>query len=124
MKLEDLKIYTKALELGELVWDQVNVWNYFAKDTVGKQWVRAIDSVAANISEGYGRYSFKENRNFCFYSRGSLMESRTWTEKAKQRDLISEDVYKHLKNEYETLGKMLNSYIHSLGKQQGNKPND
>jgi four helix bundle protein len=78
MDLSELRVYNRAMEVGEIVWDIVAKWDFFAKDTVGKQLVRAIDSVAANLSEGFGRYHYKENRNFCYYSRGSLYESKTW----------------------------------------------
>jgi len=43
------------LKLGEKIWQIVAEWDYFQKDTVGKQWVKASDSVGANISEGFGR---------------------------------------------------------------------
>lgn len=85
MNLDDLKVYKLAMEIGEKVWGIVDKWSYFEKDTVGKQLVRAVDSVAANLSEGFGRYHYKENKNFSFYSRGSLYESRTWLEKANHR---------------------------------------
>ncbi len=54
MKLEEFRVYQMSMDLGEEVWDIVLKWDYFAKDTVGKQLVRAIDSVSANLSEGYG----------------------------------------------------------------------
>ena len=54
MKLEEFRVYQMSMDLGEEVWDIIIKWDYFAKDTVGKQLVRAIDSVAANLSEGYG----------------------------------------------------------------------
>jgi len=47
MKLEDLKIYIMAMQLGEEVWKIVMTWDYFQKDTIGKQWVKSADSVAA-----------------------------------------------------------------------------
>jgi len=59
MNLEDLKVYKLAMALGEKVWEIVIKWNYFAKDTIGKQLVRSADSVAANLSEGFGRFSYK-----------------------------------------------------------------
>ena len=62
--LNDLKIYNQAMEIGEKVWQDVTSWNYLEKDTVGKQLIRAVDSIAANLSEGYGRYHFKEEKNF------------------------------------------------------------
>lgn len=77
MKLEELNVYNLSMELGEIIWGIVEKWNYFEKDTIGKQLVRAADSIAANIAEGYGRYHFKENKQFCFYSRGSLFETKT-----------------------------------------------
>jgi len=36
MKLKDLRVYVLSLELGEVVWDIVNQWDYFQKDTIGK----------------------------------------------------------------------------------------
>ena len=59
---------------------------------MGKQLVRSADSVAANLSEGFGRFFYKENRRFCYFSRGSLYETFTWIEKAHNRGLISEHV--------------------------------
>ena len=50
MKLEELQVYQLSMEIGEKVWDIVIKWGFFAKDTVGKQLVRAVDSVAANKS--------------------------------------------------------------------------
>jgi len=59
----------------------VDRWNYFQKDTVGKQLVRSADSIAANLSEGFGRYHYKETKNFSYYSRGSLFEQKRGFEK-------------------------------------------
>ena len=56
MKLEEIRTYQLAMELAEKVWDIVSKWNYFEKDTVGKQLVKAADSIAANLSEGYDRF--------------------------------------------------------------------
>ncbi len=66
--VNDLEIYRESMRIGEVVWEFVAGWPYFAKDTVGKQLVRAADSMAANLAEGYGRYHFKENQKFCYYS--------------------------------------------------------
>lgn len=53
MKLDDLEIYNLQMTLSDKVWDFVIKWEYFSKDTIGKQWVRSADSVSANISEGF-----------------------------------------------------------------------
>ncbi len=115
MKLEELHVYNLAMELGEDVWQLVNSWDNFSKNTMGKQLVNAVDSVAANLSEGYGRFHFKESRNFGYYSRGSLFETKTWITKAYSRKRITENQYQDLKSKINTIGKMLNRYIQSIG---------
>jgi four helix bundle protein len=57
-------VYKLAEGLANEVWLIVREWDDFAKDTVGKQIVRAADSVCANIAEGRGRYNFKDNQRF------------------------------------------------------------
>ena len=113
--LEDFKAYNLAMETGEQVWNIVKGWSFFEKDTVGKQLVRAVDSIAANLSEGLGRYHFKEAKNFAYYSRGSLFETKTWVAKASKRGLISEEQSAGLHESLESLGRMINRYINSIG---------
>ena len=79
--LEELDVYQLAENFSEEIWVVVVGWDYFAKDTVGKQMVRSADSISANIAEGYGRYHYKENRNFCYFSRGSIIETKGWLKK-------------------------------------------
>jgi len=116
VELEKLQVYQLAMDAGEKVWTIVASWNYYEKDTVGRQLVRAADSIAANISEGYGRYSFKENKQFCYYARGSLCETKTWPRKAYHRKLIEEKSYLTFADDLETFGVKLNNYIKSIGK--------
>ncbi|HEY4197917.1 MAG TPA: four helix bundle protein, partial [Mucilaginibacter sp.] len=92
-RLEDLDVYNLAESFSNEIWFVVLEWDYFAKDTLGKQLVRSADSIGANIAEGFGRYHYKENKNFCYFSRGSLIETEGWIIKAKTRKLISEDQY-------------------------------
>ena len=116
MKLEDLQVYQLAMDIGERVWEIVLEWNYFARDTIGKQLVKAADSVAANISEGWGRYYYKENRQFCYYSRGSLKETFTWLRKAHNRVLIDTRNFKSFHKDINITSVKLNNYISSIGK--------
>ncbi len=116
MNIDELNVYKLSMEIGEKVWGIVVKWDYFAKDTVGKQLVRAIDSVAANLSEGFGRFHYKENKNFCYYSRGSLYETKTWLIKEKNRELISENDFQEFNSEINVIGVKLNNYIAAIGK--------
>lgn len=116
MKLEDLRVYQLTMSLAEEVWGIVIKWDYFTKDTIGKQLVKAADSVAANISEGYGRYSYKESKQFYYYSRGSLFETKTWLIKASKRGLISIEDFEKFEKNINDIGVKLNNYINSIGK--------
>lgn len=116
IKLEDLEVYKVAMEIGEIVWNIVEKWNYFQKDTLGKQMVKSADSIALNISEGYGRFHFAENRNFCWYSRGSAFETITAIQKAANRNLLTADEHELLKSRLLYYFKLVNSYIKSIGK--------
>jgi four helix bundle protein len=118
MKLDELQVYQLSMELGEKIWSIIEKWNYFERDTIGKQLIRAVDSVAANLSEGFGRYYYKEEKQFCYYSRGSLFETNTWITKAFKRDLIDDERYNSLIKEINHIGVKLNNYIKSIGKQK------
>lgn len=115
LKLEDLEVYKVAMEIGDIVWTVVDKWEYFPKKTLGAQYVDAADPIALNISEGYGRFHFKENKNFCYYSRGSAKETLTATAKAKKRNLISEEEFNLLSQKFDTYFRLMFGYINSIG---------
>jgi len=121
MDLEDLRVYQKAMEVAESIWKIVLPWNHFEKDTLGKQIVRSSDSIAANISEGFGRYHHKDSKKFYYYSRGSLFETKTWLAKANKRNLLDDNQHEHLIKELTVLGKMLNKFIQSVGNNMVNE---
>lgn len=78
--------------------------------------VKSADSVAANLSEGYGRFFYKETKQFCYYSRGSLFETKTWLTKAANRALITSEDFESFLNQINNIGVKLNNYINSIGK--------
>ncbi len=114
--LEELEVYQLAESFSEGIWKVVAGWDYFAKDTVGKQMVRSADSISANIAEGYGRYHYKENRNFCYFSRGSIIETKGWLKKSKNRNLITEEEFNELFENLQTIHLKLNAYMKFIGK--------
>lgn len=111
LSLKDLNSYKISFELSNYVWDIIINWDYFAKDTVGKQFVRSIDSISANIAEGFGRYHKKDKILFYRYSYGSIQESISWTEKAIKRNLINLEQYNKIISDLELLPKEVNSLI-------------
>lgn len=93
MKLEDLEIYRLSMELGDEIWFSVVEWENPAKYSMGQQIIKSADSMAANISKRFGRFHFKDRKNFMFYARGSHSETRTWLTKAHNRKIISDEFY-------------------------------
>ena len=115
IKLIDLQVYKAAMEIGDNIWEIVDKWDFFNKDTLGKQFVRAADSIALNIAEGYGRYFYKENKNFNYYSRGSGFECTSCLRKAMKRNLVTQEENMQLRLLFEKYFKLINAYIKSIG---------
>ena len=111
LKLNDIDAYRRAFHLSNKVWILVISWDHFSKNTVGSQFVRAIDSISANLAEGFGRYSKKDKIKFYRIAMGSLKESLDWNEKSMQRNLIPDEVYSDIFNELNTLPLEINQLI-------------
>ena len=111
LSLNDIDCYKRSLNLSNYVWNLVIDWDWFPKKTVGDQFVRAVDSVSANIAEGFGRYGKKDKIKFYRYSFGSVKESCDWNEKSKIRKLIVPEYYQHILNELQILPKEINQLI-------------
>lgn len=111
----NLRVYQLAEKLADEIWLIVMTWEYFSKNTVGKQIVGAADSVGANIAEGVGRGSFQDNRRFTRLARGSLNETRHWLRRAYKRKLLTADQASNLKKLIDELAPGLNAYLKSIG---------
>lgn len=111
---EKLQVYQLSEKLADSVWDVVVTWDSFAKDTVGKQIVRAADSIGANIAEGSGRGSLQDNRRFVRIARGSLYETIHWLRRSYLRKLLSPAEVKKLRTLVEELSPKLNAFLRSV----------
>jgi four helix bundle protein len=109
-----LRVYQRSEEVADLIWDIVGSWNLFARDTVGKQIVRAADSIGANIAEGCGRGAYADNRRFVRIARGSLNETRHWLRRAFRRKLLTPEQIETLASILEIFPKQLNAYLRSI----------
>lgn len=109
--IHELDVYRLAEELSDKIWYAFDEWPTKAKNTIGYQIIRASDSIAANLAEGYGRFTPADRRKFYRYSRGSFEETKAWLRKAIRRNIIKKsetDQYTVLINE---LGPKLNAFI-------------
>lgn len=89
LKFEELRVLQQAEAIADAIWRQVAQWPVFARDTVGSQLVRAVDSIGANIAEAFGRFHYGEKLNFLYYARGSLFETKYWLNRVLARDLAT-----------------------------------
>lgn len=113
---ESLRVYQLSESLADQIWTIVMKWNVFARDTVGKQLVRAADSIGANIAEGTGRGTFVDNRRFVRIARGSLNETQHFLRRAYKRKLLNDKDIQALRPLVDELAPKLNSYLKSIGK--------
>ena len=111
LNVNKIDAYNRSFDLSNTIWDIVMKWGYFEKDTVGKQLVKATDSISANIAEGFGRYHKKDKIKFYRYSNGSLLESIDWIRKSQVRGLITKDQFDFIINHFNELPKELNQLI-------------
>ena len=109
----ELDVYQLADELSDLIWNAYDQWSPKVQNTLGYQIIRASDSIAANIAEGYGRYTPADRRKFYLYARGSFEETKAWLRKAIRRDVISSDAVAQYKDLIDRLGPKLNAFINS-----------
>ena len=111
---EKLQVYQLSEKITDSIWNIVIAWDSFAKDTVGKQIVRAADSIGANIAEGSGRGSLQDNRRFVRIARGSLYETIHWLRRSYVRKLLSQTEVKKLRTLIEELSPKLNAFLRSV----------
>ncbi len=116
-KFEELEIYQLAEKLSDMIWDIVIKWDSFPRRTVGVQYVDASDSVGANIAEGYGKGSFADRSRFTKISRGSLFETKHWTNKSYRRKLITDQEFAEINDIHKKLLPKISSYINYLNEQ-------
>ena len=122
VNFENLRIYELSENLADKVWDSVLRWDGLARDTVGKQLVRAAASIGANIAEGSGRGSSQDYRRFLRIARGSLYESLHWLRRAYKRKLLTAKQTSEIREIIGELSPTLNAYLGKVSKSVARKP--
>jgi four helix bundle protein len=111
LSIDKIEAYNKALTFSNLIWDEVIKFDYFEKNSVGIQLVRAADSISANIAEGFGRYHKKDKIKFYQYAKGSALECYDWLLKCKHRKLLNESQLQSYIETVQNLPKSINYLI-------------
>src|SRR5258708_36741458 len=87
--IAELDVYKLAEELSDMIWYAFDSWNKKSQNTIGLQVIRSSDSIAANLAEGFGRYTGPDRKKFYRYARGSFEETKAWLRKAIRRNIIT-----------------------------------
>jgi four helix bundle protein len=119
----ELEVYKVCRSFRKLISDLVkNRFPENEKYKLSDQIIRSSRSITANIAEGFGRYYYKENIQFCRMARGSLNETLEHLIVAFDEKYIDDHELLKMKIEIDSCGKLLNGYINSLKRLQ--KPKD
>ncbi len=124
VKLGDLLVYRKAIELSDLAWKIYEEMDWADKKITGDQFIRSTDSFGANIAEGYGRYHYLDRIKFYYIARASLNEAKHWIFLLYRRNKISEETYNRFLSRAEQGNYQLNIIINTTYKSKNAKQNN
>jgi four helix bundle protein len=114
---EDLECCKAAREIRIFVAEHIiSKFPMDEKFALTSQLRRSSRSVSDNISEGYGRFYYQENIQFCKTARGSLCESLNQVITARDENYIEEDLLQQFRERFERTKAILNGYINYLVK--------
>lgn len=114
IQLRDLEVYQLSRKLSSIAWKIYDAMDWQTKKAIGDQFIRATDSVGANIAEGYGRYHYKDKVKFFYNSRASLVEANDhWKELIEERKLAEAKLLAGFSEIARELGPKLNNFISS-----------
>ncbi len=111
LRLENITSYKIASELSDYAWERIMKWDWFNKRTLGVQFITALDSIAGNIAEGFGRFHKKDKIKFYYNSRASVYESAHWCIKADKRKLLAKKEAEQIMQGLRKLPKEINIFI-------------
>ena len=117
--LDSLEIWRKAVDYAvDICQNVIPLFPQEEKWALASQLRRSVQSIPANIAEGYGRYNFQETIHFCYIARGSMAETKTHLIFAFRMGYINEEIFSRYLNQLNDLGRMTNGYIAHLRKQK------
>lgn len=112
--LKDLEVYKISRELSNLAWKMFNSFDWETKKSIGFQFIDSVDSIGANIAEGYSRFHYLDKIKFYYNSRGSLSEAADhWIELLNERKKINNKDFNKFKDLANILSLKLNNFINS-----------
>jgi four helix bundle protein len=120
--IKDLQVYQLSRKLSTIAWDIYSKMSFEEKKIIGDQFIRATDSIGANIAEGYSRFHYLDKVRFYYNARASQSESTDhWLELLFERNKINQQVFDDYKSISKDLQIKLNNFI-KFTKNENEKP--
>ena len=112
IELKNLEIYQLSRQLSTIAWKLFCRFDFLDKKHIGDQFLRSVDSVGANIAEGYGRFHYLDKVRFYYNARASHFEAFThWLELLLEREKISKEEFDTISSKASILQIKLNNFI-------------
>lgn len=115
---EDIKAWQLGHEFRKEIYKITKKFPSDERFTLTPQIRRAVISISSNIAEGFGRYSYQENIQFCRIARGSINETLDQLYMALNENYINEGEFNNLYQRGRDLERAINGYIGFLKKQK------
>ena len=117
-KFEDLEVFKRAYRISLEVHGASLKFPKVEQYALADQIRRASKSICANLAEGYGKRSLSqaEFNRFVLMSVGSADEMRVWSRYCLDLGYKEEEQWKHWRDEYHEIAKMLQGFSKSLNK--------
>lgn len=109
-----MECWKKGTDLRRAVSRTIKSFPNLEKFELTSQMRRASRSITHNIAEGYGRFHYKENAQFCRAARGSAYELLDQILVAFDEEYIVKEEYEELRSMIIDCLKILNGYINYL----------
>jgi four helix bundle protein len=110
---KDLEVWRLARELRNEIYRMAGTLPDIEKFALANQLRRAATSVTANIAEGFGRFSYQENAQFCRQARGSLFEVRDHLTTCVDQGYLGQVEAERLDHIVQRVTQVLNGYLRS-----------
>jgi four helix bundle protein len=117
IELKNLEVYKLSRKLSSIAWEIFCRMDFLDKKHIGDQFLRSVDSIGANIAEGYGRFYYLDKVRFYYNSRASHNEAFIhWLEILFERERITKDEFDSINESAQKLQVKLNNFITSTSK--------
>ena len=113
---KDLECYKQARAVRMFISTLAKKFPSSEKYLLTAQILDASRSIAVNIAEGYGRFTYTDTRNFFIIARGSTTETMEHLSTAFDENYISDSALKTGEEKCELVFKLINGYINYLDK--------